>query len=168
MLQFTVKNHGSTEVEAELAGWLENAICLHSAQSQQGMRRNRLVRDDGLLFLEVQRRRRASQRGSCSGPTLCSRTSRARPTPTGPSRAPLLAAGPIEVAKIPDYQGDVRGKGKRVANSHASAPGNSVEAKDAATGTLLSRPFTIERNYITFLIGGGAHKDQTCVNLTGG
>ena len=52
MLQFTVKNHGSTEVEAELAGWLENAICLHSAKSQDGMRRNRLVRDNDLLFLE--------------------------------------------------------------------------------------------------------------------
>ena len=52
MLQFTVKNHGSTAVEAELAGWLENAICLHSAKSQRGLRRNRLVRDNELLFLE--------------------------------------------------------------------------------------------------------------------
>ena len=79
-----------------------------------------------------------------------------------------FGTGPVEMAKIPAYQGDVRGKGKRVVNSHASAPGNSVEEKDAATGTLVSRPFTIERNYITFLIGGGAHKDQTCVNLARG
>ena len=77
-----------------------------------------------------------------------------------------FGAGPVEMSKIPAYQGDVRGKGKRVANSHASAPGGSVEEKDAATGKLVSRPFSIERNYITFLIGGGAHKDQTCVNLT--
>ncbi|HWI59584.1 MAG TPA: GH116 family glycosyl-hydrolase, partial [Bacillota bacterium] len=32
VLHFTVKNHSQTAVEAELAGWLENAVCLHSAQ----------------------------------------------------------------------------------------------------------------------------------------
>ena len=165
VLQFTVKNHGSTEVEAELAGWLENAICLHSAKSHQGMRRNRLVRENGLLFLE------------CSAEAV--------PSSAAPERADIVfedfeaetyanwtvtgtafGKGPVEIAKIPAYQGDVHGKGKRVANSHASAPDNSVEGRDAATGKLVSRPFTIERDYITFLIGGGAHEGQTCVNLT--
>ena len=164
VLQFTVKNHGSTEVEAEFVGWLENAICLHSAKAQDGLRRNRLVRDADLLFLE------------CSAEDLPPGAPSPRPdvvfedfegetyanwTVTGTA----FGNGPVEISKIPAYQGDVRGKGKRVANSHASAPGNSVEEKDAATGTLVSRPFTIERNYITFLIGGGAHKDQTCINL---
>ena len=165
VLQFTVKNHGSAEVEAELAGWLENAICLNSAKSQDGLRRNRLVRDSGLLFLE------------CSAEDVPSDATPQRPdivfedfegetyanwTVSGTA----FGAGPVEMSKIPAYQGEVRGKGKRVANSHASAPGSSVEEKDAATGTLVSRPFSIERNYITFLIGGGAHKDQTCINLT--
>ncbi|MGA2662430.1 MAG: GH116 family glycosyl-hydrolase, partial [Verrucomicrobiota bacterium] len=76
-----------------------------------------------------------------------------------------FGASPVEISKIPDYQGDVGGKGKRVVNSHASAPGNSVAEKDAATGTLTSPPFRIERCYITFLVGGGAHKDRTCINL---
>jgi non-lysosomal glucosylceramidase len=164
VMQFTVKNHSSAKVEAELAGWLENAICLNSAKSQDGVRRNRLVRDNEFLFLE------------CSAEEV--------PSDASPQRRDILfedfegetygdwtvsgtafGAGPAEVSKIPAYQGDVRGKGKRVANSHASAPGSSVEEKDAATGKLVSRAFTIERNYITFLIGGGAHKEQTCVNL---
>ena len=34
---------------------------------------------------------------------------------------------------------------------------NSYIGGDDATGRLISRPFTIERNYIRFLIGGGAH-----------
>jgi uncharacterized protein (DUF608 family) len=165
VLQFTVKNHSSAKAEAELAGWLENAICLNSAKSQDGVRRNRLVRDNELLFLE------------CSAEDVPSGAPSQRPdivfedfegetyanwTVTGTA----FGAGPVEMSKIPDYQGDVRGKGKRVANSHASAPGGSVEEKDAATGKLVSRAFSIERNYITLLVGGGAHKGQTCVNLT--
>ena len=164
VLQFTVKNHSSAEVEAELAGWLENAICLHSAKLQDGMRRNRLLRDNDLLFLQ------------CSAEDVPPGAAPQRPdivfddferetygdwTVTGTA----FGKGPVEIARIPAYQGDVQGKGKRVVNSHASAPGNSVEEKDSATGTLLSRLFTIERNYITFLVGGGSHQGQTCINL---
>ena len=76
-----------------------------------------------------------------------------------------FGAGPVEIAKMPGYQGDVGGQGKRVVNSHASAPGSSVTEKDAATGTLTSPPFTIERQFISFLVGGGAHQGKTCINL---
>ena len=35
VMQFTVKNGGPAKIEAELAGWLENAVCLHSAGPQR-------------------------------------------------------------------------------------------------------------------------------------
>src|SRR5207244_10877709 len=61
--------------------------------------------------------------------------------------------------------GFVASKGRCLVNIHSSAPVNTVEVRYDATCTLTSPPFVIELNYITFLIGGGAKKDRTCMNL---
>lgn len=42
---------------------------------------------------------------------------------------------------------------------------NSFYGGDRLTGTLTSPEFKIEQGYISFLIGGGGWKDQTCMNL---
>lgn len=42
---------------------------------------------------------------------------------------------------------------------------NSYHGTDRAQGTLTSPPFTIEKDYVCMLVGGGAHPGKTAVNL---
>jgi uncharacterized protein (DUF608 family) len=167
VLEFTVKNESSRSVQAELAGWLENAVCLQSGKEREGLRRNRVVRRDGTLRLE------------CSAGAAHQQRARSRPDVVFDDfehgtysnwkvSGTAFGTGPVKASRMPDYQGDVHAQGQWLVNSHASAPGNSVTEKDSATGRLVSRSFTIERDYITFLIGGGAHKGATCMNLVVG
>ena len=165
VMRFTVKNTSAQPVEVELAGWLENAVCLHSGQSRDVLRRNRLVRRAGLLALECSAEPMPEDQVSPKRPDILFDDFERSTYDSWTAEGTAFGTGPIEMDKMPDYQGKVDGQGQRVVNSHATAPGHDVAAKDAATGTLTSRPFTIERNYITFLIGGGAHQGRTCVNL---
>jgi non-lysosomal glucosylceramidase len=164
VLEFTLKNTNSATVAGEFGGWLENAVCLYSGQKRDGHRRTRLVREPGLVFLECSAEDSPPDRPS-QRPDIVFDDFERETYGDWTVAGTAFGTGPIEAAKMPEYQGDVGAKGKRLVNSHASAPGGSVGEKDSATGRLTSRLFTIERNYITFLIGGGSHKGQTCMNL---
>ncbi|MBE3069657.1 MAG: hypothetical protein IMZ66_05410 [Planctomycetes bacterium] len=165
VMRFTVRNTGAEKIEAHLAGWLENAVCLHSGRPGAGVRRNRLVPPGGWYFLECAAEAAPQAQRADKRPDVLFEDFEKDTYEGWTVEGTAFGSGPIEKDKIPDYQGDVQGKGRRVANSHATAPGGNVTEKDAATGTLTSKPFTIERDYVTLLIGGGGHKDRTCVNV---
>ena len=174
VMRFTVKNTSPRKVEVELAGWLENAVCLHSAATNRGVRRNRVVRRtpamsdrrsvaDAFTFLECSAEAVPEKQREVKRPDIVWDDFEKETYEGWTATGTAFGSGPS--AKPIDYQGDVGAHGKRFVNSHTAAPGKDVNERDAATGTLTSKAFVVERDFITFLIGGGSHPGRTCVNL---
>lgn len=167
VMRYTLTNSSSKQVEATVGGWVDNPVCLYTGRPQDTQRRNALRRGDDVTVITC----------SAESPRTDHQPAKVQPDIlfedfekadyTGWSAVgDAFGEGPVAIKDIPDYQGDVRGRGKRVANSHASAPGDDVGEKDSAVGSLLSQSFKIERNYIRFQIGGGSkpHKKKNTLN----
>jgi hypothetical protein len=72
---------------------------------------------------------------------------------------------PQTLQTIASYQGRINARGTFFVNSHNIRSGGDVRKGDNLTGTLTSPQFTIDFDTIEFLVGGGNHEGQTCVNL---
>jgi len=163
VMSFTLRNTGEKTVTADVVGWMANPICLHHPDAI-GLRRNDVVENDtmtALRFSAEAKREESSDRRPDVLLEDFERDAYGKWTAAGTA----FGAGPVEISRIPHYQGDVCGAGERVVNSHAAAPGDDVGEKDAHTGTLTSPEFTITRKFISMLVGGGSHAGRTCVNL---
>jgi len=157
LFHITLENTSSKSVETSVLGWLENAVCINSGKAVHANRRSRIVGEKGR--------------------TLIVHTA---------EKAPLPKDSPAARAKIvladfegPDYgdwktSGEAFGK-KPAAGTLASQQEvtgflgkglvNTYIAKDEPHGKLISPEFEISRKFVSFLIGGGGHQGQTCINL---
>jgi len=156
ILRFTMSNRSRSPAETSLVGWLQNAVLLHSGDMVGGLRRNRIVRPAGLTFLE------------CSA------------APPKPEEA--IPVGPPQIYadfESPDYgdwtvEGEAFGQKPATGTLPRQQPVGGFQGNglvntfidgDAPHGKLTSPEFRIERPFINFLIGGGNHARQTCINL---
>jgi uncharacterized protein (DUF608 family) len=162
VMQYTVRNVTSAPIECDIGGWLENAVCPGSGVPG---RTTQATREAGITLIEHSIKLQTAEQPRDPRPEILFDDFEKKTYDGWTATGTAFGSGPVEISKIPEYQGDVAGRGKRVVNSHAAAPGSDVGGKDGAVGTLTSRPFTVERDYIHMLIGGGNHKDRTCVQV---
>ena len=162
--EFTLHNASRQTREATLGGWLENACRLYSGPTTAGHRVNVVRLDAEATFVSFRFEPEPHTPGPARPDILVDdfeRPTYAPWTTTGKA----FGIGPVLKADIPKYQGDVGGSGKYIVNSHASAPGKTSEEKDKQTGTLTSLPFTVERDFLSFFLGGGANIEQVGLRL---
>jgi non-lysosomal glucosylceramidase len=165
VMSFKVRNTSSKPVDVELAGWIENAACLGSGKAGRGSRRNRILHEKDLTLLHGTAEAAPEAPRSDKRPDIVFDDFEKGTYDGWTATGTAFGTEPMERSKMPAYQGVIGQQGERLVNTHNARQGEDVGQADAHTGTLTSRSFTIERDYITFLIGGGAHKGKTCVNL---
>jgi non-lysosomal glucosylceramidase len=162
ILRFTLRNNSAAPVEATLAGELENGVCLNH-RDHAGVLRNRIVREAGLTALLCFAEKSATQ--PAERPEIIFEDWNRENYDGWKVEGTAFGSGPVKKSAMPAYQGDVGGDTVRVVNSHATAPGGGIETKDNATGKLTSREFIIERNFISFWIGGGKARADSRLGL---
>ena len=158
LFHITVENASTKPVRAGVFGWLENAVCIHSAQGIDALRRSRIVRGKGRTML-VHTAEKAPA-----------------PVPVAKPRAKIVLAD-FEGADYGKWtvKGEALGKGpargtlpgqQKVSGFRGKGLVNTyLGGDDKLQGTLTSPPFAIARKYLNFLVGGGNLKDRTCMNL---
>ena len=162
VMRYTLRNTGSTPVDVELTGHLENGAAITSRYiyGGEGTWQNRVVRDADLLSLECGI--------SATGVPIAT-----PPRPKivfadfeGPDYGPwtvegdAFGSGPTTEAAPPARPRLTGFRGKSFAGSYDPKGG------DGPQGKLTSPEFTVERLFVNFLIAGGSNQPgRVCINL---
>ncbi|MBW8040752.1 MAG: hypothetical protein FVQ85_12210 [Planctomycetes bacterium] len=161
IFNFTIANNSKSPVTAKLAGWLQNAVCLDSRKQTYVSLCNRIVRGQDmtlLLFDAMKQTVPAPVREDIIYEDFESQTlDKWKIQGNAFSTAPKPN---YHHQSLQNYRGD--GLADSFFNNGKQA---SAQASDSLTGKMISKPFTIQRRMIKFLIGGGRHPNQTCLNL---
>jgi len=157
VLNFTLENTSTAPVEAELAGHLENAVALESGVGRNGVRKNSINRDGRqLLLLHCAAEERTSTVDSSQRPPIVFEDFEGADYGKWTVEGDAFGKAPARGAP---------GSGQKLGGFLGKALANSWQQSDEPQGTLTSPAFTIERRFINFLIAGGNHPKETCINL---
>ena len=172
IMKYRVENTSTSKVEVAIGGGLENPVLIDTIGAYPGvLRTNSVVTSDNLTML-VSKAVDPTD-GKLTRPDIVFEDFE-KPTYEGwKVEGTAFGEGPVAKQDVPAHVGETSMQGERAVNSHASAPGDESvppdpakdsAKRDTAKGKLTSKPFTIERNFITFLIGGGG-SPETAVRL---
>jgi len=166
VFHFTVTNRSARKVTAQLAGWLQNATSFYSAKPGAGQRCN-TVQPGKQATMVAMEFKPAKPAAASQRPDVVVEDFE-KGYGGWQVEGAAFGSQPLSRAVIPPYQGNLGGEGGKVVNSHASAPGNSIEEKDNQTGKLISAPFKLQRKFLAFYIGGGRREDASLRLLVDG
>ncbi len=157
LFHIILENTSRKPVDVSVLGWLQNAVCINSANAVHANRRTEIVNEKGR--------------------TLIVHTAEKAPIPKG-------ADAPRKKIVLADFEGPDYGDWKAAGEAFGKKPAtgtlpgqnpvsgflgkglvNTFLGGDEPHGTLTSPTFKISRKFMNFLIGGGNHQGQTCMNL---
>lgn len=157
IFEINIRNTSNKKVSVNLLGWLENAVLIDSAKAVHALRRSKIVNEKYR--------------------TLIVHTAEKAPAPEG-------VVEPRPKIVLADFEDEDYNNWKITGQAFGKGPANGTLARqqevsgflgkglvntflggDKPYGTLTSPLFEISRKFINFLIGGGNHSDQTCINL---
>ena len=164
VMSYSLTNRSTETVKATISGRIENPVCRNSRGRVSGRLVNRVLRDAHLASIACTAEPQIEE-SPVNRPDIVFDDFERESYRGWTVEGEAFGKGPVRIEDVPEYQGDVRGHGKRVVNSHASASGSGIPEKDSRTGRLTSAEFQVQRRYVRFRIGGGGHAGKTCVNL---
>lgn len=157
LLRFTLRNTSDRRVTGQLTGRLQNGVDLTRPGEIPSVKRNRAVERETVSMVLMD----------------------ATPPPDLPNPRPERALFDFNGRHYDGWEvrgaafgfGPAKGTLKDqqpVKGFEGAGLVNSFHGGDTATGVMISERFTIDRSFLTFLIGGGRHAGETCVNLVVG
>src|ERR1700722_8354203 len=153
VLHFTLRNTGKETADVQLAGWLQNAVG-GRGPALGGRRRNRVLEAQSHGLLECAAEATAAEKEG--RPPVVFADFEGKDYGVWKVTGEAFGKGPVR-GTLPGQQAVSGYQGDKLVNSWA---GN-----DDAVGTLTSPEFTIDRRFISFLIGGGNKPGKACINL---
>ncbi|MBK1875887.1 GH116 family glycosyl-hydrolase [Pelagicoccus mobilis] len=166
VMEYTLRNTSSQPVTAALSGWLENAVGLHTRKSHGVELKSEFSEHSELRLLQHSAVLPKGRKASDKRPDIVFESFEGvNSYGTWKVEGDAFGTLPVHKHNVPDYMGGLKLEGERTANSHASAPGKTLAEKDESLGKLISPTFTIDRDYLHFLIGGGMDEKRLCLNL---
>jgi uncharacterized protein (DUF608 family) len=164
VMEYTLRNRSASMVRGKMEGLWENPVGVFTRRRTKVDLESKRMKNDQLTLL-VHRAAEVNSPDPAPRPDIVFEDFEKQSYGSWKVDGTAMGKQPMRVDQVPAYQGKTNAQGKGLLNSHASAPGASIEEKDNAKGSLESPEFEVCRHYIRLLLGGGAKAGEVGVEV---